>query len=400
MTRKSNKKKYERILERLAKGEKQSSIVIAEKCSYGTISAAKQWDKNGRPASITTIRSTSTNRTKIVLPIPNFWLECLNEDIMSGIWNDYSDAIVDIIRTYFRTRMEPYTHTQIETPRGGRGPTGLRKEIIGELKDSFSQGREYLKPYDVSIAKRIRAKRIKESNEELIKRNFIKTRERFSSIIEDQKSETYIYKNYHGEPLIEEEYDVLIEIEQQVGEIPKWEGEFTPGDYVYTSTNIRTYNFSYVLLGNHVIKLNICDKGLNHLPESIDQLKFLQILDLRNNNLTELPESIGNLEFLEELILHDNALRSVPNSIGNLKNLGVLHLENNDLTTLPDTICNLKTTYPIGLANNKIASLSEKILETCMPQVKVTKYAKVHGIRKKIQCELDLAGNPIMEAKK
>jgi len=74
-------------------------------------------------------------------------------------------------------------------------------------------------------------------------------------------------------------------------------------------------------------------------------------------------------------------------------------LDNNNLTTLPETICNLKTWYPIGLTNNKIASLSEKILKMCMPQAKVTIYAKTHGIRKK-RCELDLVGNPIMEAKK
>ncbi len=131
MTRKSNINKYERIIERLANGEKQSSIVIAEKCSYGTISAAKQWDKNGRPSIITTTRNTSTNRTKIVLSIPNFWLECLNEDIMSGIWNDYSDAIIDIIRTFYRIQIE-------ESPKircGGDPKT--RRKILGELKTSF-----------------------------------------------------------------------------------------------------------------------------------------------------------------------------------------------------------------------------------------------------------------------
>ena len=50
MTRKIDKEKYERILERLAKNENQKSIVLAEKCSYGTISAAKQWDKMARGA--------------------------------------------------------------------------------------------------------------------------------------------------------------------------------------------------------------------------------------------------------------------------------------------------------------------------------------------------------------
>ena len=385
MTKKSNLKKYEHILKRLTNGEKQSSIVIAEKCSYGTISAAKQWDKNGRPATITTTRNTSTNRTKIVLSVPNFWLEYLNEDIMSGIWTDYSDAIVDIIRTYFRTQMEPHTHTQIETPRGGRGPTGLRKEIMKELKESITS-----EQFRDSRKKNIQYEDIKEEQ----KQELDKKRELILSRFKAQETEKYDFKNYHGEPLIKEEFEVLMELERQIGRIPKWEGDFTRGDF-----DKKLYKFSYVLLGNHVIKLNLYDKGLNYLPESISQLKFLQTLDLRNNNLTELPESIGNLEFLEELILHDNALKFIPKSIGNLKNLGLLHLDNNELTTLPDTICNLKTWYPIGLSNNNIGSLSEKILKMCMPQAKVSKYAKVHGIRKKL-CELDLVGNPIMEAKK
>lgn len=405
MTREPNKKKYERILERLAKGDKQSSIVITEKCSYGTISAAKQWDTNGRPITITSARSTSTNRTKIVLSIPNFWLECLNEDIMSGIWIDYSDAIIDIIRFFFRTRMENYQPEPSSARRREilssrefrRKEPNLRREIMKELKESLTS-EQVRDSENKNLINIIELKEYKEIKEEQ-RQEFYKQRELIYSRFNDQETEKYVFKNYHGEPLIKEEFEILMELEQQVGRIPKWEGDFTRGDYMPAPTDIKTYKFSYVLLGNHVIILNICGKGLNYLPESIGQLKYLQTLDLRNNNLTELPESIGNLEFLEELILHDNALRSVPKSIGNLKNLGLLHLDNNNLTTLPETICNLKTWYPIGLTNNKIASLSEKILKMCMPQAKVTIYAKTHGIRKK-RCELDLVGNPIMETKK
>jgi hypothetical protein len=393
MTRQSNKKKYERILERLVKGEKQSSIVIAEKCSYGTISAAKQWDKNGRPASITTTRSTSTNTTKIVLSIPNFWLECLNEDIMSGIWNDYSDAIVDIIRTYFRTRMEPQTQVQIE-PLRGRGLSRLRRNIMKELKESFTP-EQFRKFFRTSFGDDDSIPTEREEHYKDRKSEFLKEINLIESRFKGQESEDYTFINYHGQPLIKEESEIIIELEKEVGEIPRW-------NYTLVEDLPKTRElgkFSYVFFGNHIIGLIIVDKGLTRLPKSINQLKFLQHLDLRNNNLTELPESIGQLEYLEELILHDNKLRSIPNSIGNLKNLGILHLENNELTTLPDTICNLKTWYPIGLSYNKIASLSEKILETCMPQVKVTKYARVHGIRKKISCELDLVGNPIMKSK-
>ena len=405
MTREPNKQKYERILERLGNGDKQSSIVITEKCSYGTISAAKQWEKNGRPNTIATTRSTSTNRTKIVLSIPNYWLECLNEDIMSGIWTDYSDAIIDIIRFFFRTRMEDYQPEPSSARRREilhsrefrRKEPKLRREIMKELKESLTS-EQVRDSENKNLINVIELKEYKEIKEEQ-RQEFYKQRELIYSRFNDQETEKYVFKNYHGEPLIKEEFEILMELEQQVGRIPKWERDFTRRDYLPAPTDIKTYKFSYVLLGNHVIILNICGKGLNYLPESIGQLKYLQTLDLRNNNLTELPESIGNLEFLEELILHDNALRSVPKSIGTLKNLGVLHLDNNNLTTLPETICNLKTWYPIGLTNNKIGSLSEKILKMCMPQTKVTIYAKAHGIRKK-RCELDLVGNPIMETKK
>jgi len=50
---------------------------------------------------------------------------------MSGIWRDYSDAIVDIIRTYYRIQTE-------EKPkiRAGGDPK-IRRKVLGELKTSF-----------------------------------------------------------------------------------------------------------------------------------------------------------------------------------------------------------------------------------------------------------------------
>ena len=391
MTREPNKQKYERILKRLGNGDKQSSIIISEKCSYGTISAAKQWEKNGRPHTVTATRSTSTNRTKIVLSIPNFWLECLNEDIMSGIWADYSDAIIDIIRFFFRTRMENY---QPEPSSMRKRAPNLRRGIMKELKDVFTpeQFREFFRTYfgdDDSIPKK------REKLQKDRKSEFLKEIDMIKSSFKKQESEDYTFINYHGQPLIKEEYDVIIELEKEVGIVPKW--NFTLGENFPKPRELA--KFSYIFFGNHIIGLILVDKSLKTLPKSINQLKYLQSLDLRKNKLSHLPESIGQLEYLEELSLQDNALNSLPESIGKLANLRIFHLENNDLTTLPDTICNLKTWYPIGLSDNKIASLSEKILKMCMPPAKVSVYAKVHGIRKN-RCELDLVGNPIMEAKK
>jgi len=308
-------------------------------------------------------------------------------------WIDYSDAIVDIIQTYFRTRMEPHTHAQIGAPRGGGNPLELRKEVMGDIKEFHltERFRGFFRTYfgdDDSIPKETA---VRHENRKV---EFMKELDLINSRIKAQESENYTFMNYHGQPLVKEEYEVLLELEQQVGEIPKW-------DYILGENMPKELSkFNYVIFGNHIIGLTIADKGLTFLPQSINQLSFLQNLYLPNNNLTELPASIGQLEYLEELILPDNALKSLPESIGELTNLMILHLENNDLTTLPETICNLKTLWPIGLSNNKISSLSENILKMCMPQAKVTIAAKYSGIRKKIQCELDLVGNPIMETKK
>ena len=140
MPRKIDKEKYTRILERLERSEKQSSIVIDEKCSYGTISAAKRWDKEGRPSTIIASTTTVANTTKIIFAIPTFWLDLLNENIEAGIWMDYSDAIVDIIRTHFRIRMDSFKPAHGDIPTFGDKQENFRKTkgaILKELKDKM-----------------------------------------------------------------------------------------------------------------------------------------------------------------------------------------------------------------------------------------------------------------------
>jgi len=138
MPRKIDKEKYTRILERLGKREKQASIVIDEKCSYGTISAAKQWDKEGRPTTIMASTKSVANTTKIIFSIPTFWLDLLNENVEAGIWRDYSDAIVDIIRTYFRIGMDSYKPAQGDIHTFAEKGENFRKikgDILKELKN-------------------------------------------------------------------------------------------------------------------------------------------------------------------------------------------------------------------------------------------------------------------------
>ena len=90
--------------------------------------------------------------------------------------------------------------------------------------------------------------------------------------------------------------------------------------------------------------IDLSNKGLSALPESIGNLQNLQELWLYNNNLSSLPESIGNLQNLERLDLFKNKLSSLPKSIGNLQNLQILGLENNTISS--SEIVFIKTMLP------------------------------------------------------
>jgi len=44
------------------------------------------------------------NRQKLVISLPKFWFEYLNDQIESDVWDDYSDAILNVIRYYFKSQ--------------------------------------------------------------------------------------------------------------------------------------------------------------------------------------------------------------------------------------------------------------------------------------------------------
>jgi len=78
------------------------------------------------------------------------------------------------------------------------------------------------------------------------------------------------------------------------------------------------------------------------VPESIGQLTSLQFLDLSISEIEELPNSIGNLKSLKELLLYSNKIKELPDTIGNLSNLEQISLNENPLISLPKSIENLK----------------------------------------------------------
>ena len=108
-------------------------------------------------------------------------------------------------------------------------------------------------------------------------------------------------------------------------------------------------------------ELNLHKNRLTTLPDSIGRLTNLRLLDLVNNKLTGIPTTIGNLNHLEELHLYHNQLASLPVEVGQLSELQKLDLEDNLLTSLPEVLGQLRALRFLRLEQNRLNSLPEEI---------------------------------------
>ena len=127
----------------------------------------------------------------------------------------------------------------------------------------------------------------------------------------------------------------------------------------------------------NLILLRLSNNQITEIPGSIAQLSDLTSLYLSNNQITEIPDSIAQLTNLKIISFVRNHIMEIPDSIAHLFNLKELYLGQNQITEIPDSIAQLSSLESLNLANNKIQSLPASI-KSC-PKLN----------------ELDLHGNPI-----
>jgi len=84
------------------------------------------------------------------------------------------------------------------------------------------------------------------------------------------------------------------------------------------------------------------------------QLASLRTLKLDHNSIDSIPESLGDLKWLEILSCTNNRLRTLPSTIGRLQQLHTLDAHNNSLTELPQSIWNCASLVKINVASNVI----------------------------------------------
>ena len=85
--------------------------------------------------------------------------------------------------------------------------------------------------------------------------------------------------------------------------------------------------------------LNVSNRQLTALPESLGALHQLQKLDYEHNQLRTLPESLGQLRSLKWLNWAGNQLQTLPESLAGLSRLAIpVDARNNPLTHIPQVL--------------------------------------------------------------
>jgi len=84
------------------------------------------------------------------------------------------------------------------------------------------------------------------------------------------------------------------------------------------------------------------------------QLASLCTLKLDHNSIISIPESLGDLKCLEILSCTNNKLHTLPSTIGRLQQLHTLDAHNNSLTELPQGIWNCASLMKMNVSSNVI----------------------------------------------
>ncbi|MEL0659036.1 COR domain-containing protein [Psychromonas arctica] len=116
----------------------------------------------------------------------------------------------------------------------------------------------------------------------------------------------------------------------------------------------------YILKGGRVIGLGLPRKNISDMT-LICKLRFIEKIDLNQNDIKKIPAEIKHLKNLKELRISANKLTSVPPCICELISLQKLWLSGNQIAKLPRELSKLSRLELLGLGSNKLQELPDEI---------------------------------------
>lgn len=114
----------------------------------------------------------------------------------------------------------------------------------------------------------------------------------------------------------------------------------------------------------HLKMINLYGNPLRTLPSWFSRFRQLEGLQIGGIELSDFPEVLRNLKQLKWIRIHNNLLVELPSWVGELTELTSLDLSGNQLTDLPDEIFKLKNLVYLDLgliAGNPLKTLPESI---------------------------------------
>ncbi len=120
------------------------------------------------------------------------------------------------------------------------------------------------------------------------------------------------------------------------------------------------------------VKVNLSDRGLTEIPDSVFEKRQLSYLNLGTAWLT-LARTDGPLDSLS-----GNRISNISERIGNLKYLKYLSLQKNFITVLPQNMSRLKELEVLDLSFNK--DLDIKLAMPVIIQLRKLKELNLYGV--------------------
>jgi len=110
--------------------------------------------------------------------------------------------------------------------------------------------------------------------------------------------------------------------------------------------------------GSHITSLKASGLKLKTLPESLNAMSYLQMINIANNELTSLPV-LGALKNLKTIYLYSNQLTTITGVFPNSTKIEFVSANNNKLTELPPEFGNATKLKNLNFDNNDVESIPE-----------------------------------------
>lgn len=108
-------------------------------------------------------------------------------------------------------------------------------------------------------------------------------------------------------------------------------------------------------------RLNLNDKKITYLPESIRFLSNVKALGLGGNNLIDLPEELGLMHNLEMINLSGNKFQEIPTIIEKLTNLKQIVYAGNNVNRIPEIFFMFNQLTELDMSFNRLKEIPSTI---------------------------------------